>query len=250
MLRQAGSPARASFVRTRTVGVVFALGAERSTLSARRDGRGVSIALYQSGPGSARAGRAAAHAIDEGAAAIVSWGLAGGLVADVRAGHVVVPCRVLRARGEALPTDAAWQARLVESLAPRFAVHGGDLLGVEQVLAAPEDKAAAAREFGAIAADMESHAIVEAARAAGIPVAVVRAVADEAGDRLPSHIERFIDEAGRTRLSGAWPLLGAPSQWPLFLRLVRRSRRGLGTLAAVAEHLAGFALDSGSESAA
>lgn len=230
-----------------TVGVIFALSAERASLRhAERLARGARVGLYQSGPGAVSAAEAARQAVQSGAAALVSFGLAGGLSAEIESSDVVVPRNVISSRGQALPTDPDWHARLVACLEARFVIRSGDLLSVDDALETAAAKARAARESGAVAVDMESSAIVEVACRARVPVAVLRVVADEAADALPENVDRLIDESGRVRALSVLRILLAPSQWSALLTLSRRSTRALAALRRLGEHLAanGFCRDN------
>ncbi|MBD0273884.1 MAG: nucleoside phosphorylase, partial [Acetobacteraceae bacterium] len=57
----------------------------------------------------------------EGATAVLSFGIAGGLLAELEPGALVVATRV-RAPGGAWSADAAWAAALVRSSGARFGV--------------------------------------------------------------------------------------------------------------------------------
>src|SRR5690606_20133882 len=110
--------------------------------------------------GPERAAQAARAALEGGARALVSWGLAGGLDPALAPGAVVVPSAVL-ADGACFPCDADWAAavRAAARDAGLAAADGGTLLGVAVPLATPSSKAHAYAETGAVAADMESGAI-------------------------------------------------------------------------------------------
>jgi hypothetical protein len=204
-----------------------------------------SISFHQCGPGAARAARLASEAAERGAAGLVSWGLAGGLVAAAEPGTVVLPKRVVSAGGgPPRATDAAWRARLVEALRPRFRLLEGDLLASDAVLGAPEQKARAAKDTGAVAVDMESAGIAAAAAAAALPFVALRVVADGAGDRLPPGIERWIDADGNRRAAAVIAAAWRPTQWPALFVLAARYADARRTLEALAEDLvpSGFLL--------
>src|SRR5688572_4022166 len=111
-----------------TIGFVAALGIECTSLR-RHLPRAPIWLVEQSGPGAARAAVGAKRAIDSGAKLLVSWGLAGGLGADVAPGTVVLPRRILEQGAAPLAVDAAWHARLAE-LAVELELASGDLLTV------------------------------------------------------------------------------------------------------------------------
>jgi adenosylhomocysteine nucleosidase len=62
----------------------------------------------------------------------------------------------------------------------------GELLGVPAPLAEPESKRTLYAETGAVAADMESHVVANAAATYNLPFAVIRVVTDPAVRPIPS----------------------------------------------------------------
>ena len=216
------------------VAVLVALALERACLDEVDGDRG--LIVYQSGPGPDRARATASQALARGAVALVSWGLAGGLVPAVAPGDVVIPERVVSDRGIWL-TDSRWLGALHAALAARFTLHSGALASVDRVLESPASKALAARSMGAVAVDTESAAIAAVAADAGVPFAVVRVVADGCDDALPAHVEQWIDAAGERRLAPLARAALAPAQWPGLWRLARRSRIATGTLRELARAL-------------
>jgi len=201
--------------------------------------------VTQSGPGEQRAAAAATRAVGAGARVLVSWGLAGGLTADLAPGTVVVPRRVISLDGEAFHTDAVWHSRLVE-LADELAVHVGDVLTVPTALESPDDKRAAAQRCDAVAVDMESAAIARVAAGARVPFVALRVVFDGLLDSLPRGAEQWLDEHGRRRLAPALRAVGDLRQWGALVTLVRRYRVASGALEKLAGALARrrvFALD-------
>jgi adenosylhomocysteine nucleosidase len=216
------------------VAVIAALAVERACLD-RAGVDSAAASVHQSGPGGARAAAAARAAVAAGADALVSWGLAGGLVAAAAPGSVVIPGRIVSDRGIWL-TDGRWLAALHALLAPDFTLHAGALASVDAVLESPQAKDRAALATGAVAADMESAGIAAVAAETGLPFAAIRVVADGHADALPAGVEQWVDAAGDRKIS---PLLGVvltPAQWPDLWLLARRYRaasRTLGDLAGV-----------------
>jgi adenosylhomocysteine nucleosidase len=223
---------------TSPIVVIAALGVERAGLErVRRRGGGAGIAFVQSGPGADRAGRAAREALDAGAAALLSWGLAGGLAKSLPPGAVVVPSAVIDAGGAALAAEPRWHAALVAALGANRVVEQGPLLTVAAALETPAAKSAAAAATSAVATDMESFAIAAAAAAAGVPFAALRVIVDTLADSLPPRAERWIDARGERRFA---PVVGAafrPAQWPSLWLLASRYRVARASLTSVAERL-------------
>jgi adenosylhomocysteine nucleosidase len=107
----------------------------------------------------------------------------------------------------------------------------------------PSRKAALNRQSGAIAVDLESHLVAEAAAAAGLPFAALRAVADPAERALPPAALIGLDATGHPALGRILlSLARQPAQLPALLRLARDTRRALATL-----RRAGTALGDGAE---
>jgi adenosylhomocysteine nucleosidase len=191
-----------------------------------------------------RARRAALTFIDEGAGGLLSFGLAAGLGLETRPGDLLLPVTVVLPGGAELTTDPTWLARLeAKLLRSGPVVHRGALAGVDRLLASPQEKRRLHETTGAVAADMESHAVAEAARQAGLPFVVLRAVADPADQALPDAARQALGPEGRVRpLAVARSLLGRPDDLPALLALWRQSARAHATLRRAAL-LAGAALE-------
>ncbi len=78
---------------------------------------------------------------------------------------------------------------------------GGAILGLDNLLSSPQDKAAAFARTGALAIDMESHHVARAAAAHGLPFIAIRAISDRADEALPSCFADFVDAEGATKMS-------------------------------------------------
>lgn len=201
--------------REGAVGIVVGLEAEARI--ARRLGWPVAVG----GGTAAGARRAAESLLAAGAEGLVSFGLAGGLDPALAPGALVIP-RAVRAGAATYETDPALAGPPTAAL----------ILAGDTVLARVADKAAAWRETGASAVDMESGAVAEAAHAAGRPFAVIRAVCDPAGRALPPAALVALDDAGMiglARVIGA--VLRDPRQIPALLALARDAGRARRTLA-------------------
>lgn len=121
---------------------------------------------------------------------IVSTGCCGGLVPCATAGHIVIPQQVLRLEGEQVtpvpPPDARW-AGLARAACQQLGLEhsSGSLVTVRRGLATPEGKRACHDATGAVAVDMETAAIGEAAARLGLPFLSIRVVLDTVEERLP-----------------------------------------------------------------
>jgi len=220
-------------------GVVAALDMEARTLGSlrRHDGLlsvGDGTLVAVSGMGCTAAATAAQALVDAGATALVSWGLAGGLDPDLTSGTICLPTLVVSREGATFPTDVHWRAILTAAITDGRAVVGGKLLTSAGAIADVAGKAAAFRDTGAVAVDMESMGVAQVAARHELPFIAVRVIVDTAGDAIPGAISAAIG-AGRVRLARLLlGLLRSPAQVAPLIRLARRYRTAARTLAAVA----------------
>jgi len=136
-----------------------------------------------------RAGRLAERASAFAAHDLVlSAGVCAALAPALGVGDLVVPSAVLGVRGE------RWTAAVLGRLPA-----DGVLVTVANVLESPADKARLWMETGAMAADMESAAVLAWALGRGVPAAVVRAVSDGADSGVPAALAGAVGEDGRVR---------------------------------------------------
>ena len=169
----------------------------------------------------------------EGLAAplVISAGVCGGLDPRLASGDLVVPARVLAPDGRMLAVPLAAHAR---ALAAAGTAATGMLVTTGTVVGTPAAKAALRSATGAEAVDMESAAILAAARADGLEAVVVRAVSDGAAESVPAELSALLGPEGRLRGSRALILaLTRPQTLPRALELRRGSRRALAAVARV-----------------
>jgi adenosylhomocysteine nucleosidase len=222
------------------VGVVAALETEARTLGPavrRRDGLSSlsdGALLAVSGMGGTRATLAARSLVDAGAAALMSFGLAGGLDPTLGAGTVVLPDAVVSRDGARFTTSAVWREQLRAAIAEQRPVAGGTLLTSMSAIGAVADKAAAFRETGAVAVDLESIAVAGVAAAHHLPFIAVRVIVDTAADVLPRAVVAASNGAhvNIPRLIGG--LAAGPLDLIALIRLAQRYRAATRSLAAVA----------------
>jgi adenosylhomocysteine nucleosidase len=192
--------------------------------------------VYVSGPGRERARIAAERAITDGAEAILSWGLAGGLKEAAQTGTVLLPEAVISAEGQ-WPSDRAWRERLALALAGRFSVNQQPLVSTERILTTRQEKSKTASESGASAVDMESAAIAQVATEHGVAFVVLRVVADGPRDELPDNVETLVTADGHTRLRGLLGMVTSLRRLHLLLALARHSQAARRQLGAVIQEL-------------
>lgn len=163
-----------------------------------------------------QAARQAAHRLtDQGCDLLVSFGLAGGLDPALPAGTLLAPKEIITPSRERF---ACWS----EIDFPNAVTQ--PLAGSDMLLSSPEDKALLMARSGAVAVDMESHAVAYVARERGLPFLVLRAVTDTADMALPAFIAKSTAADGSTRLGPI--LLGLfrnPKNLPELLSLAKAS---------------------------
>jgi adenosylhomocysteine nucleosidase len=224
----------------KSIGIVSALAAEARTLGpAARQGAELhrladGALLAVSGIGEGAAAAAARRLALAGATALVSFGMAGGLDPALICGAVLLPEEVVGRNGTAvLATATEWRQRLHAALPAPCIACGGRLLTSERPVASPDAKAAAWRESRAAAVDMESAAIAQVARQAGLPFIALRVIVDTASDQLPAAVIAA-SGGGQLRLGRLLAaLLRAPGDVGGLIRLAARYRIAMRVLAAV-----------------
>jgi adenosylhomocysteine nucleosidase len=164
------------------IGVVVGLAAEARI--ARRLGWPVAIG----GGTAAGAEYAAQRLVDEGAKALVSFGLAGGLDPALQPGALIVPSVVI-ASDEHHATDPA----LSRMLGGTTQHH---MLGADAIVASTDEKRRLRDRTGAAAVELESGAVARVATLRGIPFAVLRAICDPVDGTLPPAAVAALDARG------------------------------------------------------
>jgi len=215
------------------LGVVTGLSFEAAVVA--RGARDAGVAdriLVKAGLGRAEARRAAEALIAEGATALLSFGIAGGLAPAALCGAAVVANTV--AGENTLGCSAVWSDRLCAGFGIELR---GTLAQTSRIIGRSSEKAALFSATGALAADMESYGVGEAAQAAGLPFAVLRVIADTAGDDLPDIALGAMAADGSLKVRETFGrILQNPAQIPGLVRLGRatgRARKRLRALAAL-----------------
>ena len=199
-------------------------------------GEGSLLAL--SGIGRAAASAAAQALVDAGASALMSFGMAGGLDPKLEPGSVVIPRELLSSDGVRFAASQAWREQVAAAIRPLCAVTEGNLLTSSHAIETPADKAAAFRDSGAVAVDMESAAVAEVAAKHNLPFIAVRAIVDTAADTLPRAVVAA-SRAGSVRIARLiGGLILAPREIVALIRLAQRYRIAMRTLHAIGAHLA------------
>ncbi|MEN8375865.1 MAG: hypothetical protein ABFS34_10495 [Gemmatimonadota bacterium] len=160
----------------------------------RLGGRAALVCVTGDGP--SRAGAGARASLGEGAGAVLVAGVGGGLAPGLDPGALIVATSIL---DEA--TGARADCASAAALAATLDAEAAPVVTALHVAATPgarERLRGAARPAPAVV-DLESWALVAAARAAGRAWAVLRAISDAADESLPAYLEGCRDEGGSVR---------------------------------------------------
>lgn len=162
-----------------------------------------------------------------GACGIISFGVAGGLVAALLPGTWVVGRGVVTPAGYHA-CDATWSAALRERLRDaRFET----LAGTDAPVTEPAAKRALHRASLAFAVDNESHVVAAVAAAHRLPFAAFRVVADPVDRALPVAAMAAVGTGGSVDVGAALrALMRAPAQLPSLVRTALDARTAVREL--------------------
>jgi adenosylhomocysteine nucleosidase len=156
------------------------------------------------------------RALREGCRSIISFGVAGGLAPDLRAGDVVVASAV-RDSHTIRATDPTWSRKLLTAVPD---IRHRPVIGTNSAVLDPKAKRELYLRTGAVAVDMESHLVAQAAHAHNLAFAVVRVVVDPVHREVPEAALMAIGSAGNTEISPALrEILAHPSQLSAFISI-------------------------------
>jgi adenosylhomocysteine nucleosidase len=208
------------------VAVVTGLAAEAAV--ARRAG----MTAQASGGIAAQTTAIAESLLRAGAEALISFGLAGALAPGLAPGALLVPRAVIDETGMRYTVDPEWRMRMIDALrGAGLWLEERDMLGASEVAASLARKADFHRLTGAVAIDLESHLVAQAAARAGRPFLVLRAVADSATQALPDAAVHGLAPNGKPALGRVFRSVASdPRQILALIKLAGDTRRGLDAL--------------------
>ena len=162
---------------------------------------GREVVVVEGGVGQEAAAQAAAEVIRfYQPRRMISAGFAGGLVDELRRGHIVIASEVVNAAGERCDVDLKVDPK---SLTGAKGIHVGRLMTVDRILREPGERRQLAERHGAMACDMETFAVAQACRERGVPLAAVRIISDAVDDQLPPEIEVLLAQKSLAGKLGA-----------------------------------------------
>jgi adenosylhomocysteine nucleosidase len=185
--------------------------------------------VLETGIGAARAAAAVRWVLEScSPRLVVAAGFAGALAPSLAVGEVILASEVVE------PEDLRWRVALPAELGDLLC---GRLLSVPRLVTTPEEKRALARQYGALAVDMESAAVAEMCQERRVPCAVVRAISDAADAGLSPQLVTLLagGRASPARVIAA--LLRRPRLVGELWRLARDTRRAARRLAQVLHRL-------------
>ncbi len=192
---------------------------------------GDDVASACSGADPACAAMAATRLIDGGVRRLFSVGYAGGLDPELRTGAVVMAAEVIDPGGTRHRLDTAWHDGANAQLHDKMAVRIGVMAGRDRAVASVAEKKELFRRTGALAVDMESHAVAEIAVARGISFSVLRVVLDGPTASVPEWLAEAVTPDGGTD----WRVLVGclcrnPASLPALIGLGRAERQAASAL--------------------
>jgi adenosylhomocysteine nucleosidase len=162
---------------------------------------GKRFVVAESGVGRAAAGRATEDVIKiHRPRWVVSAGFAGALVSDLHRGHMLMADSVMDEQRR--PLEVGFRISR-DDLAASPGLHVGRLLTVDQVIRHGAEKEALAKQYEAVACDMETIAVAQTCRRRRVGFLSVRIISDALDDTLPPEIERMLEQPNWAAKLGA-----------------------------------------------
>ncbi|NDE89600.1 MAG: hypothetical protein EB059_00455 [Alphaproteobacteria bacterium] len=170
----------------------------------------------------------AEHLVKQGATALISFGVAGGLAPNLDSTTIIVSKHIVGKNSQHWACDAT----LVQHFKQRApqALDGG-VYGSTHLVPTPADKKKLHSNTGCMIVDMESHVVAQVATRHSLPFAVLRGVSDSVEDGFPDAALKGLSPDGSTNMNAVYKsLLRNPLQIPALLKLFKHTRIALGEL--------------------
>ena len=217
------------------IGVICGLKSEAAAVRAAAGDAPIRVGV--SGADAHRAEDIAARFCAEGAKAILSIGVSGGLDPALAPGDLVVGEKVVVEEGAAWSADVELLSLLHAFFeAPDHASTQGEVIfgtvfGADVIIQSREEKAMLFETHRAIAVDMESHGAARAAARSGVPFIAIRAIADPYDRALPPAALGAVAPDGSTLVFKTLvAALRDPKQFPELMKLGSDSAAATKTL--------------------
>ena len=188
--------------------------------------------LFCAGGSNERAHTGARGMLDQGAQALLSLGIAGGLAAGLNPGDVILSDLVIGHDNARREAHRPWRMRVEAEL---DGVRVGSIYASQGTVQSPEHKSDLHQTHGAMAVDMESGGVSAAAETAGVPFLALRVIADPAHRAIPRAALHGLAPDGRQRaMAVLLQLMRRPGDVPGLIGLARDSKAALARLRRVA----------------
>lgn len=163
-----------------------------------------------SGAGPENSSKGATFLIEAGASELVSTGVCGALDPGLNSGSLIISdSSIMEKMDLAEKTyDLSMRRTVKKSHLLKFAEEKGyhkkphKIITVESPVSDIITKRELRHRTGAVAVDMESAGVYEAASHAGLPFCAVRSICDSAHDKLPEQVLRCLRDDGTINLAG------------------------------------------------
>jgi adenosylhomocysteine nucleosidase len=207
---------------------------------------GVNVDFVVTGMGAENASHCAEILMRKSYDLVIAAGFAGALRSELSVGDIVVASAVQHqapaVQHQSPEAPASGTNRLLGN--PQTIISDADLMAlaaangakIVEALISVDKIAATAEEKSRLAplanaADMESFAILSAARARAIPAVAVRVISDGLRQNLPEGVSALVDDTGAVNVPGvAKYVVSHPLAVPAVIRLGRRSKSAAETL--------------------
>ena len=167
----------------------------------------------------------------------MSFGVAGGLSEALPAGTIVLATAVVDGE-QTHKVDQDWLSRLSLALTDGCDFVIGEITGTDTFVPSPKKKQELRNITGALACDMESHAVARVAVLNDLPFAVVRVIADPHDRVAPDWVFRCLTISGEIKYFRVFlEAFRRPSTWRDLISLSRDSKKAFNSLHGVASCL-------------
>jgi adenosylhomocysteine nucleosidase len=148
---------------------------------------------------------------------LISAGVAGALVPELRVGETIFPVTVVDTQ------DGSRHETAIKNAPVAKTPLGRTILASYPEIAGPQQKQQLAKSYGAQAVDMESAAVARAAQVHGLPFLAIKSISDEYDFNLPD-MTPFVRNGGFETKRFALHVAVRPWLWLSVYRLARNTR--------------------------